>query len=239
MLDLYYCPFLENIYINRYRPCIDTSEPFNVTFGALYDSCCVVGEYKDEGDVMQRFSGCETKYRCQLPHLCRRCCDDQRSFLQGPRETCNLGEPASFTHQCYRCEDCLLVSDAVMTNQTTCMAAPGERRACFTYRKEGMVFRGCYYQEAFQLNNRLEMCQKDPANCQICEGRLCNGQELISYCYQCTAINHKCRYDQHLEGHLQSCPALHIEQGRIPKPRCYSVVKWGENKTWTTAIENK
>lgn len=207
---------------NRYRPCIDTAEPHNVTFGSLLDSCCVVSEYKDEYDRVQKFSGCETKINCLLPQLCRRCCDDQKSFLRGDRVTCNL-EPHKFTHQCYRCDNCLLVSDVILGNRTNCMAEPGEIRSCYIYRKDNLLFRGCHYKNP--LNRGLSTCHKDPQNCQVCQGNLCNVAEMVSFCYQCSERNHNCQYDQQLVGHLQYCTSYNFSASSNfhSSPGCYTI----------------
>lgn len=156
---------------------------------------------------MQSFSGCETKINCLLPGLCRRCCDDQISFMRGKRVTCNL-EPHRFTHQCYRCSGCLMVSNAILANQTNCMAETAgedQKGSCFTYRNATMMVRGCYYKKAYWLNGPLKACMGDTKNCDVCTGHLCNGQAMISYCYQCTFGNHNCGYDQRLVGNLQMC----------------------------------
>lgn len=174
--------------------------------------------------MIQRFSGCETKINCLLPSLCRRCCDDQSSFMRGDKITCNL-QPQTYTHQCYRCDDCVLVSSSVLANQTNCMSEGGEKRSCFIYRNDEISYRGCYYEEAHELNDRLQMCQDEPENCKVCQGHLCNGDDLTSYCYQCSARNHQCKYDQQLAGHLQWCADYNFTSPFDvgSKPGCYSV----------------
>lgn len=215
---------------NNYRPCIDTTEPNNITFGALLDSCCVVATYKDESDKIQSFSGCETKINCKISNsnMCRRCCDDQTSFLMESKPTCNL-TPEKFTHQCYRCSGCLLISDRILANQTQCMAPPGEKRLCYTFRNATQLYRGCYYSKVHKVNKNLLACHQDPKSCLICEGQLCNNADAISLCYQCHFWNANCRFDQRLVGNLQTCGNFTFvgnnRKAGVARPTCYTMTR--------------
>lgn len=219
--------YLEDIAENHYRPCIDNSEPNNVTFGARMDGCCALSEYRDEKDAMQTFSGCESKLNCLVTGICVRCCDDQSSFMTSKtRITCNM-QKHLFSHQCYRCKGCLAVSNELLANQTFCMAAQHEERACFTYQDGDTMFRGCYHDKFFSLNEGLSVCRKDMKNCKVCRGALCNGEAMVTYCYQCSDRNHNCQYDQRLAGYLQECPypGTGNASAVVPRRGCYLVKK--------------
>lgn len=188
----------------------------------------MVASFKDENDQIQTFSGCETKINCKLSNssMCRRCCDDQTSFIREGKPTCNLS-PEKFTHQCYRCSGCLLVSNGILANQTQCMA-PGEKRLCYTFRNATQLYRGCYYETAHRVNRNLLACQRDPKSCTICKGTLCNNQDAIALCYQCSFWNANCRFDQRLVGTLQTCGnftfANNPEVG-VVRPTCYTMTR--------------
>lgn len=198
-----------------------------MTFPMKLDDCCVVSEHKDHMDVVHHFSGCESKILCKLPHLCRRCCDDQVSFLRGDRRTCNQ-RPNEFSHQCYRCKDCLMVSNALLVNQTNCLAEEGDINECFVYQNATYMVRGCFYKNWFRLNEMMTACMADIKNCHVCNGTLCNHDDMISYCYQCTYKNHNCRYDQRHVGYLQPCPNYEFKPdtpGTLRNPACVTMKK--------------
>lgn len=209
---------------NEYRPCIDSTERNNVTYGALLDSCCISAEYADESDEIKAVSGCETKYTCRLPELCKRCCDDDKSYYHDRMPTCNLPEQRKkWTHRCYRCRDCVEVSNEIQANQTYCSAQRNEKRLCFIYKNETLLLRGCFSHNSSIYNTKLKICQQDSQNCALCEGDLCNHRNYKFYCYQCDQKNLNCRTQP---GALQLTECKYNNTLDINYPRgCYTIDK--------------